>query len=64
MRQRGNVYESNTVANTAEIKENKKLAKEITKTSKSIHKKYGALKSGRVEKDTALEKYSRPLLNL
>jgi len=45
-----------------EIKDCKMLAKQIAKTSDSIYKKYRALKTGKTEKDIALEKYFRPIV--
>jgi len=47
-----------------EIKDCERLAKQITKTSNSIYKKYRALKTGKMEKDIALEKYFRPIVEL
>jgi hypothetical protein len=44
------------------IKEREKLAKEIARTSKSIRKKYWALKTGRMEKKIDLEKHFKPIV--
>jgi len=40
-----------------EIKDRERIAKQIAKTSDSIHKKYHALKAGKMEEDIALERH-------
>ncbi|KYN19188.1 hypothetical protein ALC57_08482 [Trachymyrmex cornetzi] len=44
-------------------KDREKIAKEIAKTSDSIRKKYRALKPGKMEKDIALERHSKPIID-
>ncbi|KAL6259328.1 hypothetical protein P5V15_009243 [Pogonomyrmex californicus] len=44
------------------IKDREKIAKQITKTSDSIRKKYRALKTGKIDEDVALERRFKPIV--
>ena len=41
-----------------------KIVKEIAKASDSIHKKYRALKTGKMEEDIALKRHFKPIIDL
>jgi len=45
-----------------EINDCERIPKQIAKTSDSIHKKYRALKVGKMEKDIALERIFKPIV--
>jgi len=45
-----------------EIKDRKRIAKQIAKTSDSIRKKYRALKAGKMEENIALERHFKPIV--
>ncbi|KYN27910.1 hypothetical protein ALC57_02686, partial [Trachymyrmex cornetzi] len=44
-------------------KDREKIAKEIAKTNHSIRKKYRALKTGKMERDIALERHFKPIID-
>ena len=46
----------------ADVREREKIAREIKKTSESIHKKHRALKTGRIEEDIALDRHFKPII--
>ena len=46
----------------ADVREREKIAREIEKTSESIHKKHRALKTGRIEEGIALDRYFKLLI--
>ena len=48
-------FEGN-INNSKELKDRERIAKQITKLSDLIRKKYRALKTGKIEEDIALEK--------
>jgi len=48
--------------NMADVREREKIAREIKKTSESIHKKHRALKTGRIEEDIALDRHFKPII--
>jgi len=45
-----------------DVREREKIAREIEKTSESIHKKRRALKTGRIEEDIALDRHFKPVI--
>ena len=45
-----------------DIKDREKIVNEIAKTSKSIRKKYRALKTGRLNEDVTLERHFKPIV--
>ena len=44
-------------------KDRENITKEIVKTSDSIRKKYSTLKTGKIEKDIALERHFKPIID-
>jgi len=46
----------------AGVREHEKIAREIEKTSESIHKKHRALKTGRIEEDIALDRHFKLII--
>jgi len=50
--------------NSKELKDRERIAKQIAKTSDSIHKKYHALKTDKrpIEEDIALKKHFKPII--
>ncbi|KYM96057.1 hypothetical protein ALC62_13290 [Cyphomyrmex costatus] len=47
---------------STELKDRERIAKQIAKTSDSIRKKHRALKTGKIDKDIALEKHFKPVV--
>jgi len=47
-----------------ELKNHERIAKQIAKTNDSIRKKYRALKTGKMEKNVALERHFKPIIEL
>jgi len=45
-----------------ELKNRERIAKQIAKTSDSIHKKYRALKTGKIKENIGLEKHFQPIV--
>ncbi|KYQ52678.1 hypothetical protein ALC60_08210 [Trachymyrmex zeteki] len=48
--------------NNKELEDRERIAKQIAKTSDLIRKKYHALKTGKIEEDTALERHFKPVI--
>jgi len=48
--------------NNKKLKDREKITKQIAKTSDLIHKKYHALKTGKIEKNITLEKHFKPIV--
>jgi len=48
--------------NSKELKDRERIAKQITKTSDSICKKYRALKTNKMEEDVTLERHFKPII--
>ncbi|KYM82971.1 hypothetical protein ALC53_06537 [Atta colombica] len=46
----------------ADVREREKIARKIEKTSESIRKKHRAIKTDRIEKDMALDRYFKPII--
>jgi len=48
--------------NSKELKDRERIAKQIAKGNDLIHKKYRILKTGKIDKDIALEKHFMPIV--